>query len=208
MLTNEDLIYQETPPNLKEISLKLYKEFSVSILFDRKFHYYFNDGSNIILEFREWGIYHMLSIQHIDGKIGKDTFFSKIDDGLELNYFERNNSVKARYKHEKERITLFSCLYFILKNGFAFYVPSGKVRNTKSVEVDYIIFATIQNKGVNIGIRKVGDVYVPMTILIAKSVNPKKYLDETKYKMIRRLEILNNNGHILDTKSYVPCVIL
>lgn len=144
MLTKDNLLTQNSLPNIRDISLKLYKDFSVDILFNRKFHYYFNDGSEIILEFREWGIYHMLSIQHIDGKIGKNNFFNRIDEGLELSSFEESNSVKARYKKEKARITMFACLYNTLKEGSVFYIPSNKVSNTKSVEADYIIFNLVK----------------------------------------------------------------
>ena len=82
MLTKEDLLVCTTPPNIKDISLKLYKEFSEEYLIGKVFHYSFLDGTELDVEFTEWCIYHMLGIQHINGKIGSDTFFEKIANGL------------------------------------------------------------------------------------------------------------------------------
>lgn len=50
------LFYEETSMITKE---QLYKEFCVDILFKRRFHYYFTDGTDMIVEFWEWGVYHM-----------------------------------------------------------------------------------------------------------------------------------------------------
>lgn len=207
MLTKDDLLIQDTLPNIRDISLKLYKEFATDILLNRQFIYYFNDNSKITVEFREWGIYHMLSMQHINGRIGKNKFFEKIDNGLELSYFESNRSLSSRYKREKSRITMFSCIYNSLRNGMAFYIPSGKVKNTKDVELDYIIFNVVDNKGMNIGIRNVGNVHVPITILISKQIDQKKYLDDSEFKLVRKLEIVDEHGNILEEKCYTPNVM-
>lgn len=75
MLTKEDLLLQDSLPHINDVSLELYKEFSEDILLKTRFHYYFTDGTDIIIEFKEWGIYHMLSIQHIDYTIPKNDFF-------------------------------------------------------------------------------------------------------------------------------------
>jgi hypothetical protein len=68
MLTKTDLLNQNSIPNIRDVSLTLYKDFSVDILLNRIFRYKFIDGSIIDLEFTEWGIHHILSLQHIDGK--------------------------------------------------------------------------------------------------------------------------------------------
>ena len=102
MLTKEDLLVCNTLPNIKDVSLELYKEFAETYLIDRVFHYSFLDGTEIDVEFTEWGIYHMLSIQHINSKIGKNDFFKKINDGLSFENFKKKNSVNKRFKQYKK----------------------------------------------------------------------------------------------------------
>ena len=75
MLAKEDLLVCKTPPNKRDVSLQLYKEFAETYLIDKIFHYSFLDGTELDVEFTEWGIYHMLSIQHINGKINRNNFF-------------------------------------------------------------------------------------------------------------------------------------
>ncbi|WP_024348484.1 hypothetical protein [Lacrimispora indolis] len=111
MFTKEDLLICSSAPHIKDVSLQLYKEFSEDVLFKRSFHYFFNDGTNIVVKFSEWGVYHMLAIQHIDYKIKKDNFFNRIDDGLCFDDFKKENAIKARFREQKARITMFSCLY-------------------------------------------------------------------------------------------------
>lgn len=190
MLTKDDLMTQKVAPNVKDISLKLYKEFSEEILLKQCFVYYFTDKTTMQVEFREWGIYHMLSIQHIDNSINKNKLFQEINNGLELSSFKKDKAIKNRYKNEKERIAIFSCLYNTLKEANVFYLPSGKVKNSKSVKVNYIIFSKIGTKGMNIGLKKVGEIYVPMTILISKPSKKEIYLEETVRKEVDRLEII------------------
>lgn len=201
MITKEELLYCETFPDLHDISLSIYKDFSVNILFHRRFHYYFSDGTDIILEFREWGIYHMLAIQHINVRIDKNHFFNAIDGGLDLASFKTNNSIKNRYKKYKKRIQAFACLYNGLRRGMAFYLPSGAVNNGK-IEINYIIFNMIGEKGLNIGLRKVGNVYIPITILLSRASDCRKYVNEADYKLVRKLEILDDSGTILEEYSY------
>ena len=107
MLTKEELLDLDVPPLIKNVSLELYKEFSVSYLLPRRFVYHFSDGSKINIEFTEWGIYHMLSIQHINSRIKNNEFFQKIDNGLTFNDFKVDNSVKARFKDQKKRIFFY-----------------------------------------------------------------------------------------------------
>lgn len=190
MLTKDDLLTQKVAPNVKDISLKLYKEFSEEILLKQLFMYYFTDGTTMQVEFKEWGIYHMLSIQHINNSINKNYLFQEINNGLELSSFKEERAMKNRYRNEKERIAMFSCLYNTLKEANVFYVPSGMVKNSKTVKVDYIIFSEVGTKGMNVGLRKVGKIYVPMTILISKPSKKEIYLEETIRKEVDRLEII------------------
>ena len=140
MLTQDDLLVQNTIPLIRDVSLKLYKDFSEDVLLKRKFHYYFSDDSDIFIEFREWGIYHMLAMQHINYRIDNDSFFDAIDNGLDLSTFRSDAGMNNRFKSYKTRIASFSCIYDSLLNGTAFYLPSGKVKNTANVKSDYILY--------------------------------------------------------------------
>lgn len=202
MLTKEDLLVQNTIPIVNNISLKLYKEFSEEILLKRKFHYYFEDNSEITVEFREWGIYHMLAIQHINYKIDKEKFFEEIDKGFDLLSFKADVSMNNRYKGYKTRIAVFSCIYDSLLNGIAFYLPSGKVKNTSNVKADYIIYNNIDGKGINYGLQKKSNAFVPVTILIAKSKSATRYLEESKFKLIKRVDVLDENGNIIESRTH------
>ena len=55
MLTKEYLLMCDTPPNIRDVSLELYKEFAEEYLLDKIFHYTFLDGTELNLEFTEWG---------------------------------------------------------------------------------------------------------------------------------------------------------
>ena len=76
MLTKEDLLVCQAPPNIKDVSLALYKAFAKEYLIGRIFRYTFTDGSVLNVQFTEWGIYHMLAIQHINGKNYINSFSS------------------------------------------------------------------------------------------------------------------------------------
>lgn len=203
MLTKEKLLDLDIPPLIRDISLELYKEFSVDYLLPRKFIYHFSDSSKINIEFTEWGIYHMLSIQHINNRIKNSEFFQKIDDGLTFDDFKVDNAIKARFKNEKKRISMFACTYNTLRKGQAFYIPSGKVKNTNNVEVDYILYRTLDNNnGMNIGIRRELGKFVPLTILISKQSSLMNYIDVENFKLVERLEITDMTGNIIETISY------
>lgn len=191
MLTKDDLLTQKNIPHINDISLALYKEFCIDILFKQRFHYYFTDGTDIIVEFRQWGIYHMLSIQHIDYNIPKNDFFNRIDSGLSFSDFQINNSINQRFKKEKQRITMFSCIYDALKSGKVFYIPDKSVPNTNNVKCDYIVHRKIDSKGMNIGVRYEDGCFIPLTILISKSSNLVKYVDKTITKTVDKLKIID-----------------
>lgn len=203
MLTKEDLLCLDTPPLIKDVSLELYKEFSVDYLLPRKFIYHFSDGSKIDVEFTEWGIYHMLSIQHINNRIKNSEFFQKIDAGLTFEDFKIDDAIKGRFKDQKKRITMFACIYNTLRKGQAFYIPSGKVKNTNNVRVDYILYRTLDNNnGMNLGIRQELGKYIPLTILISKQSSLMNYVDVENLKLVEKLEITDMTGKIIETISY------
>lgn len=189
MLTVQDLLVQDTIPLLRDISLILYKDFCTNVLFKKRFHYYFEDGTDLILECKEWGVYHMMAIHHIDYTIGKDTFFQKIDNGLQLNDFKANDAIEKRFNPYKKRIRMFSCIYRTLRYGRVFYVPNKDVPNTVNVRCDYLIYRQIDNVGMNIGLKYSNGCFVPMTNLISKESNRTEYIDTTTPKIVKRLVI-------------------
>lgn len=208
MITKEDLLTLSTLPHINDISLKLYKDFCTDILFTRRFHYCFTDGTDIIVEFKEWGVYHMLSIQHIDFTIPKSSFFARIDAGLDFRNFTVDRSIRQRFKGEKERITMFACVYGALRYGRVFYIPDRNVPNTKNVKADYIIQRMINGKGLNLGIRFESGCFVPLTILVSKASNPDKYISTNK-KIVSRLLITDiSNGQVVEDIVYSDTFIL
>ena len=207
MLTKEDLLELDSTPLLKNVSLELYRDFSLTYLMPRKFLYHFSDGTTMNVEFEEWGIYHMLAIQHIDNRIKNNKFFQRISEGLSFADFKVDNAINDRFKNQKKRIAMFACTYNTLRKGQAFYVPSGKVKNTNNVEVDYILYRTLQNNvgnnnGMNVGIRLENGKYVPLTILISKQSSLMSYVDIENFKLVEKLEILDSTGNIIETISY------
>lgn len=207
MLTKEDLLELDSTPLLKNVSLELYRDFSLTYLMPRKFLYHFSDGTTMNVEFEEWGIYHMLAIQHIDNRIKNNKFFQRISEGLSFADFKIDNSIKDRFKQQKKRLAMFACTYNTLRKGQAFYIPSGKVKNTNNVEVDYILYRPLQNNGginngMNVGIRLEDGKYVPLTILISKQSALMDYVDIEDFKLVEKLEIFDNCGNIIETMSY------
>lgn len=195
-------------PNIKNISLLLYKEYCENILFKRRFHYYFLDGSDINVEFREWGVYHMLSIQHINNKIPNINFFDKINEGLSFSDFNKNNALKNRFQNQKERIAMFSCIYNTLRNGNVFYIANKKVPNTKNVSVDYLMYRVVGTKGMNVGFRYDNGCFVPITILISKQIDIEKYIKGTEIRIVKELIISNiDTGKILEKVSFEGVLI-
>ena len=211
MLAKEDLLSLDSTPLIKDVSLELYKDFSLIYLLPRKFLYHFSDGTFMNVEFEEWGIYHMLGIQHIDYRIKNDKFFESINNGLSFADFKVDDAIKDRFKHQKKRLAMFACTYNTLRKGQAFYIPSGKVKNTNNVEVDYILYRTLYNNsgnyngnssGMNIGIRLEKGKYVPLTILISKQSALMNYVDVENFKLVERLEVIDSTGKIIESISY------
>lgn len=207
MLTKEDLLELDSTPLLKNVSLELYRDFSLTYLMPRKFLYHFSDGTTMNVGFEEWGIYHMLAIQHIDNRIKNNKFFQRISEGLSFTDFKINNAINDRFKKQKKRIAMFACTYNTLRKGQAFYIPSGKVKNTNNVEVDYILYRPLQNNGgnnngMNVGIRLEDGKYVSLTILISKQSALMDYVDIENFKLVEKLEIFDDSGKIIETISY------
>ena len=215
MLTEKDLLICDTLPNIKEISLELYKNFAEKYLMGKTFHYTFIDNTELNVKFTESGIYHMLGIQHIDRKIKCDYFFDKITEGLSFADFEKNDAVNTRFKKGKKRITMFACVYNCLKTGTMFYIPSGKVRSTANVKMDYIVHEKLKNinptginqNGINIGLRKIDNDYIPLTVLISKESDLEKYIKSDELKLVNKLEIIDEADNVIDFVSYAFKII-
>ena len=211
MLTKEDLLNLDSAPLLRDVSLELYKDFSCTYLLPRNFLYHFSDGTSINVEFEEWGIYHMLAVHYIDYSIKNDEFFQRIDKWLSFADFKVNDAIKDRFKKRKKRIAMFACIYNTLRKGQVFYIPSGKVKNTNNVEVDYILYRTLHNNsgnnngnsnGMNVGIRLEDGKYVPLTILISKQSALMDYVDVENFKLVEKLEIFDDSENIIETICY------
>jgi hypothetical protein len=192
MFKSTDLLNLTEMPRWSDISLGLYKEFSQEYLIPSIFRYYLENGKIIDVHFTEWGIYHILGIQHLDGKILKSEFFDRIDDGLDFDYFTNNNKRKKRFNDFKHRIRMFGCIYQIMCNERIFYVPNKQLAN-KSVVADYIKYALISQKGVNVGIRLLDEKFVAYTLLVDRSSNPTATIEGLIPIKIQKLEIIRNS---------------
>lgn len=200
MLQASDLLRLTSMPNWSDISLALYKTFAETYLIRTIFRYYLEDGNILDVKFMEWSIYHMLGIQHIDGKISKVNFFQEIDKGLDFQYFIQNPRLRRRFNDFKHRIRMFSCCYQIMKNQNLFYVQENKILGT-SIKTNYIKYALIDQKGVNIGIRKIDGEYMAFTLLIDRSINPTETIMGLRRVNIFKLEIIQD-GSIIETVEY------
>lgn len=197
MLEAKDLLNLSKMPEWSEISLSLYKNFSEKYLVPTVFRYCLENGNILDVRFTEWGIYHMLAIQHIDGKISNENFFEQIDNGLEFDYFMNNSKIRKRFYDFKHRIRLFACTYQIMKNQNLFYVKDGKLTG-RSIQIDYIKYSMINEKGANIGIRHINGEYVAFSILVDRSINPTQTISGLIQINILKLEIIRN-GVIIET---------
>lgn len=98
---------------------------------------------------------------------------------------------KKRLNDNSDRIRMFACIYSILKNGDTFYVQNGQIKNSE-VRVEYIRSKVISQKGVNVGMRFEENVYVPLTLLIDRAVNPKKTVTGLIPLKVSMLEIIED----------------
>ena len=98
---------------------------------------------------------------------------------------------------------IIACTYNTLRKGQAFYIPSGKVKNTNNVKVDYILYRTLDNNnGMNIGIKQESGKFVPLTVLISRQSSLNSYIDVGNFKLVEKLEITDMLGNIIETISY------
>ena len=195
MLQVDELLELSEMPSWSEISLKLYRDFANKYLIPTCFRYYLANGKVLEIHFTEWGIYHMLGIQHINGKISNINFFKCIEEGLDFTDFTRKNGMRKRFYDMKHRIRSFACVYQIMENKDIFYVPNNTVPKT-SIIVAYIKYGLIDGKGVNIGIRKMDGKYIPYTVLIDRSSHSSSTIDKLVSVKINKLEIYRNGKMI------------
>lgn len=201
MLTKEQLYIQNTMPEWKEISLELYKEFAIECLFPKTFRYYLENEQIIDVRFKEWAMKHLWAIHHIDSKIDKNKLFEEIDNGLSISHFRTTPAMRKRLNDNKDRIRMFACVYQVLKNGMIFYVENGKLSGT-DIRIDYIKSKSINGKGVHLGMRYEDDVYVPLTLLIDRAVNPTKTVAGLNEIKVQKLEIIEKEK-IIETIEYM-----
>ena len=203
MFKTEDLYIQNTMPEWSDINLELYKDFTCKCLFPKIFRYYIENDNVIDIQFKEWAMKHLWGIQHIDFSIDKYALFDVIDNGLSIDTFMKDPKLKKRLMDQKDRIRMFTCIYHILKTGKMFYVSKGKLEGS-DVKVDYIKSHIISTKGVNIGMRYEEGVYVPLTILIGRAINPTKTISSLQPIKVKRLEIIENDKVIecIDCEQY------
>lgn len=180
-----------------DISLQLYKDFSTIHLFPKIFRYHLANNTVIDVAFKEWAMHHLWAIHHIDYRIDKHNLFNKIDAGLSFATFARDRQMKRRLMDYRDRLRMFSCIYMILKTGTLFYVHNGVLSGTK-VKIDYIKSEIIDTKGVNIGMRYEDGVYVPITMLIDRAINPTKTTQGLSAIPVLKLEIIER-GAVIET---------
>lgn len=200
MFTKEDLLTVDTMPTWNDISLALFKEFSIEVLFSKTFRYNLENDLVINVQFKEWAMKHLWSIQHINGGIKNTELFTKIDEGLSFADFSKTKAMKKRLLDNKDRIRMFACIYTILKTGNMFYVEEGKLPDTE-IRIDYIKSKQIDVKGVNLGMRFEEGVYVPLTLLIDRAIDPNKTVRSLKPIKVLKLEIIEN-GQMLESIEY------
>lgn len=188
-----DLLQCTSMPGWQDISLSLYKEFAETYLLPTVFKYYLENGNILDVRFTEWGIYHLLGIQHIDGKISKVNFFEIINNGLDFQRFTQNPRLRKRFNDLKHRIRMFGCIYQIMKNQNLFYVPNRQIVDT-SIKADYIKYALIDKKGVNLGIRYIDRIFVAFTLLVDRSSNPIKTITGLNPVHVTHMEIIRNES--------------
>lgn len=200
MFTTDDLLTVSTMPTWNDISLALYKEFSINVLFPKVFKYYLENDMIIEVQFKEWAMKHLWGIQHIDGRINNMELFGKIDDGLCFTDFSKTRAMKRRLMDNKDRIRMFACVYTILKTGNMFYIEGGKLEGTE-IKIDYIKSKEIDSKGVHLGMRYEEDVYVPLTLLIDRAIDPDKTIKNLEKIKVMKMEIIENEK-IIETICY------
>lgn len=139
----------------------------------------------------EWAMKHLWSIHHINARINKDKLFEEIDKGMDFNDFRKTPVLRKRLNDNKDRIRMFACVYQIMITGAVFYVKERKLPET-NIRIDYIKSKTICAKGVHLGMRFEEGVYVPLTLLVDRAVNPAKTTEGLQKISVRKLEIIED----------------
>lgn len=120
-------------PEWKDISLSLYKEFSIDCLFSKIFRYHLENQQIIEVQFKEWAMKHLWAIHHIDSRIDKNKLFADIDNGLSISHFRATPAMRKRLNDKTKRllkqlnmkgfkIKAYGCIRFVraesLQNSF------------------------------------------------------------------------------------------
>ena len=76
--------------------------------------------------------------------------------------------------------------------------------------MDYIIYRRISDKGNNIGIKLLKEgYYSPLTLLVARAINPTEYIDVNKLLKVSSLvKSEENSGQIIETMYYTDEFIM
>ena len=188
MLSVKELLTQKTMPTWNDISLKLYKDFTVQYLLNRCFEYHLVNGTVICVQFKEWAMKHLWAIHYIDGTIDKNKMFRQIEEGLDIDCFMKDRRKRHKLLHYKDRVRMFACIYYIMKCGNLFYVNNGVLQNSR-IKVNYIRSKIVSEKGVNVDMRLEAGVYVPLTILIDTAANPYKTVEKLYPQKVFKLII-------------------
>lgn len=201
MFTKDDLLTLDKMPAWDDVSLALYKEFAIDVLFPKTFRYYLENEQVIDIQFKEWAMKHLWGIQHINGGIKNTELFEKIDSGLTFTDFSGTKAMKRRLMDNKDRIRMFACVYTVLRTGSLFYVEEGKLPDSE-IRIDYIKSKEIDSKGVNLGMRYEEKVYVPLTLLIDRAIDPTRTVRDLKAIKVKKMEIIENE-QIIECSEYV-----
>lgn len=177
-------------PKASDISLAMCRDFATKVLLATRFHYFFSDGSNLVVEFRSWAIFHLLSMQHIGVRdLHKENFLDKIQSGFDFEEIKKNKSTRKKYAGEKDRIVAFVYLYRALRNCEVVYFETRKISEASKVRFDYIFFHELDGQGINVGTRLADGVQVPLSILISKKSNVGRYIENGEKKDVQQIEI-------------------
>ena len=76
--------------------------------------------------------------------------------------------------------------------------------------MDYIAYQKLKNvsptgitfNGINVGIRKCENIYVPLTILVSANSNVKEYISEEQLKIVKKMYITDENGNMVEKRNY------
>ncbi len=192
-LSMNDLLTQDSKPCINHISLAVYNQFYEKVLLKLRFSYVLPDYSVFDVLFERLGLFHLLGIHHIDPNMQAKNFSRDIDNGLNFSAFKNNTdlAIRERFNMMKNRIKMFSCIYYAMRTGRLFETSSGKVHGTQTLKADFVIYKDINGEGMTIPLRDTGGKLTPVSILADKRKYSQKHIDLTKEKNINRLDIID-----------------